>query len=71
MNDAEFRSGESTEKLIKHNLDAIDAIKLEKVQKEFWEDKGYDDMQKGLIYKIKASVRRNIENYPLGPGLTK
>ena len=28
-------------------------------------------MQKGFIFQIKASVRRNIEGFPLGPGLTK
>ena len=64
-------TGESSEKLIKHNLDAIKAIKFKKTQTEFWEDKGYDQMQKGIIQTIKASVRRNIEGYPLGPGLTK
>jgi hypothetical protein len=64
-------TGESSEKLIKHNLDAIEATKLKKLQIKFWEDKGYDELQKGMIQTIRASVRRNIKNYPLGPGLNK
>jgi hypothetical protein len=39
--------------------------------KKFWRKLGYDKIQENMIVSIKASLRRNLKDYPLAPGLNK
>ena len=61
--------GKTTSVVIKHNLDMITSQKKRKNQEKYWKERDYDQLQKNIIHSIKSSVKRNIDGFPLCPGL--
>ena len=66
-----IKNVKTTPEIIAQNL-KIEEMKKSQIQnKAYWKMKGYDNIQKQMVSKISASLRRNLDNYPLGPGLSK